>query len=74
VVLLESNPASPFLPPVFNTYDAVGSWGYGFEAFFLGLPIHIEFAKLLIFEDFSKPWEIAARGKWRARFWIGYDF
>ena len=74
IVLLEPNPLSPFLPPVYNVYDAIGSYGYGFEAFFLGLPIHLEFAKLLIFEDFSKPWEMNSKGGWRTVFWIGWDF
>lgn len=74
IVLLEQNPLSPLLPPIYNVYDAIGSWGYGFEAFFLGFPIHLEFTKLLIFEDFSKPWEISSKGGWRTVFWIGYDF
>ncbi|UCC39390.1 MAG: hypothetical protein JSV96_16620 [Candidatus Aminicenantes bacterium] len=54
--------------------DAIGSYGYGFEFFFLGLPIHLEFAKRLAFPDISKPWDFKAIGKFETKFWIGFDF
>ena len=73
IVIIEPNP-NPFLPPIWGAYDAVGSWGYGFEFFFLGFPFHIEFAKLLTIEDFSKPFKMETQGKFRTIFWIGFDF
>lgn len=74
VVLLEEDPLNPFIP-IFNVYDAVGSWGYGFQFFFLGLPVHIEFAKLLAMEEFKWPFKMSSpQGKFRTNFWIGFDF
>jgi len=60
--------------PVFRGVDAIGSFGYGFQFFFLGLPIHIEFVKRLEFPDISKPWDWDKIGNFRTRFWIGFDF
>jgi len=54
--------------------DAIGSYGYGFEFFLLGLPLHLEFAKRLEILDFSKPFDINAVGKFETKFWIGFDF
>lgn len=54
--------------------DAIGSYGYGFQLFFLGLPIHIELAKQIEIPDFSSPFDMNLYGKWRVNFWIGYDF
>jgi Tol biopolymer transport system component len=73
IVIIEPNP-NPLLPPTWGEYDAVGSWGYGFEFFFLGLPFHIEFAKLITIDDFSKPFKMDTQGKFRTIFWIGFDF
>ncbi len=54
--------------------DAIGSYGYGFEFFLLGLPVHLEFAKKLVIPDFSRPYDIDAFGKFETKFWIGFDF
>jgi outer membrane protein assembly factor BamA len=58
----------------FREIEAIGSYGYGFQFFFLGLPIHIEFVKRLEFPDISKPWDWDKKGNFRTRFWIGFDF
>jgi len=58
----------------FSITDAIGSYGYGFEFFMLGLPLHLEFAKRLEIPDFSKPFDINAVGKFETKFWIGFDF
>ena len=54
--------------------EALGSYGFGFQMFMLGLPIHIEFVKKLGWEDFSRPLDIQTMGKFETRFWIGLDF
>lgn len=54
--------------------DAIGSYGYGFEFFFLGLPIHLEFVKSLEISDISHPLDINTVGKFKTKFWIGFDF
>jgi outer membrane protein assembly factor BamA len=55
-------------------YDSIGSYGYGFEFFFLGFPIHLEFVKGLGWENFSDPFRPRERTDWMTRFWIGFDF
>ncbi len=65
---------NPLFPPSWSLYDAVGSWGYGFEFFLLGLPFHLEFAKMITIDDFSDPFKMDTRGKFRTNFWIGFDF
>ncbi len=60
--------------PLIRAVDAIGSYGYGFQFFFLGLPIHIEFVKRLEFSDISKPLKWDKVGDFRTRFWIGFDF
>ena len=60
--------------PQFRGVDAIGSYGYGFEFFFLGLPIHLEFVKRLEFPDMSRPFDWDKKGDFRTRFWIGFDF
>ena len=60
--------------PEFRGIDAIGSYGFGFQFFFLGLPIHIEFVKRLEFPDISKPFNWDKKGDSRTRFWIGFDF
>jgi hypothetical protein len=67
------DPDDPFKPP-FKISDAIGSYGYGFEFFFLGLPMHLEFARRLEWEDISKPFSYNKWGDFRTRFWIGFDF
>lgn len=59
---------------LFRESDAIGSYGYGFEFFLLGLPIHLEFVKRLEFPDLSRPWDIDVIGKFETKFWIGFDF
>ncbi len=57
-----------------QSFDAIGSYGYGFEFFLLGIPIHLEFVKQLGFPDISKPWDYSSIGKLVTKFWIGFDF
>jgi hypothetical protein len=54
--------------------EAIGSYGFGFQFFFLGLPLHFEWAKRLEIADISKPFSIKAYGKFDLKFWIGFDF
>ena len=56
------------------TFDAIGSFGAGFEFFVFGLPVHIEFAKRLEWESIGKPFSLGTYGSYAAKFWIGYDF
>lgn len=60
--------------PYLQTYDAIGSVGYGFLVFFLGLPLHFDLAKPLSVEKISRPANLRSRGSFKLRFWIGYDF
>ena len=55
-------------------FDALGSFGYGFEFFFLGIPIHLEFVKRLEFPDMSTPFKFDTIGDFQTKFWIGFDF
>lgn len=72
MTFLGINPVT-FLPD-FQISDAIGSYGYGFEFFFLGFPIHLEFAKMLMWENMSQPFKFIKGDKFRTVFWIGYDF
>ncbi len=54
--------------------DAIGSYGYGFEFFLLGLPVHLEFVKRIEIPDFSRPYDINIVGNFETKFWIGFDF
>ena len=54
--------------------DAIGSYGWGFEFFFLGLPMHIEFVKRLEFTNLSSPLDFSGIGDCMTKFWIGFDF
>ncbi len=60
--------------PIIREADALGSFGFGIEFFFLGLPMHIEWAKRLEIPNFSSPFDIQAFGKFDTKFWIGFDF
>ncbi len=60
--------------PEYRFFDALGSYGFGFQFFFLGLPFHIEFVKRLEFPDFSNPLKFDTFGKFQTKFWIGFDF
>jgi hypothetical protein len=63
-----------FGSPIFTKSDAVGSFGYGFEFFLLGIPIHLEFVKRLEFPDISSPFKYESYGDFKTEFWIGFDF
>jgi len=58
----------------FEAFEALGSVGYGFQFFFLGLPVHIEFVKRLYVSSLAKPWDMKTLGDFRTKFWIGFDF
>jgi len=60
--------------PYLRRVDAVGSYGFGIELFFLGFPVHLDFVKALDWSKFSKPFDFNARGDWMTKFWIGFDF
>ena len=62
------------LPLFRNAYEALGSYGFGIEFFFLGLPMHVEWAKGLAFRTLTDPYDYKVITDWRTRFWIGYDF
>lgn len=64
---------NPFLPTIVE-FDALGSWGYGFEFFFLGLPIHLDFVKRLEFKKITNPFDYDVIGGFQTKFWIGFDF
>jgi Tol biopolymer transport system component len=58
----------------YTVYEAVGSIGYGFQMFFLGLPIHLEFVKKFYIPTMSEPWGLKTVGDFQTKFWIGFDF
>lgn len=62
-----------------HEYDALGSYGFGFQFFFLGFPIHLDFVKRFEIPDMSKPFQFNDLrgldiGKLKAKVWIGFDF
>jgi Tol biopolymer transport system component len=61
-------------PTGWKVSEAVGAYGFGFQFYFLGLPFHFDFAKLITIDDFSSPFKIESSGKYKLSFWIGYDF
>ncbi len=64
--------SDPSLPP--EALDALGSFGWGIHLFFVGLPLHIEWAKKLGWPDFSDPLNVQGFGSFEVKFWIGFDF
>jgi hypothetical protein len=60
--------------PDFLAAEAIGSYGFGFEFFFLGLPMHIEFVKGMAWEKLRSPFDYTVLTDWRTKFWIGFDF
>jgi Tol biopolymer transport system component len=60
--------------PEFRIADAIGSYGFGIEFFFLGLPMHLDWAKRLEIADISSPFNIKSYGKFELKFWLGFDF
>jgi outer membrane protein assembly factor BamA len=61
-------------PVRWRTSEAIGAYGWGFQFYFLGLPFHFDFARLITIDDFSRPFKMESSGKYKLRFWIGYDF
>jgi hypothetical protein len=59
---------------VLKPYAAVGSYGYGFEFFFFGFPMHVEFVKGLHIPNWSKPFKFDHDKNFETNFWIGFDF
>jgi hypothetical protein len=60
--------------PIGYEYEAIGSFGFGFQTFFLGFPMHIEFVKGMEWEDIGKPFDWNVTTGWMTKFWIGFDF
>jgi hypothetical protein len=60
--------------PILTTFDALGSLGFGFQAFFLGLPMHLEFVKRVEWPELGNPFSYNVVGDWMTKFWIGFDF
>ncbi len=61
-------------PVDWKVSEAVGAYGFGFQFYFLGLPFHFDFARLITIDDFSWPFKMESSGKYKLSFWIGYDF
>jgi outer membrane protein assembly factor BamA len=57
-----------------KAFDALGSYGFGFEVFFLGLPIHVDFVKRIEIDDIKDPFHPEIIGGLTTRFWVGFDF
>ena len=60
--------------PILRAAAAIGSYGFGIQIFFLGLPLHFDWAKRLEIENISRPFSIKSYGKFEFKFWIGFDF
>ncbi len=65
---------STALSPYYATGDAFGSFGYGFEMFLFGFPVHFEWVKRLEWVSLDKPFSIDKIGSYGLKFWIGFDF
>ncbi|MBS3818301.1 PD40 domain-containing protein [bacterium] len=63
------DPSQPYIAS-----DAIGSYGFGFEFFFLGLPVHLEFVKSLYFPDITNIFDYNTSRDFQTKFWIGFDF
>lgn len=63
-----------FYSPIVYEFEAIGSYGYGFQFFLLGLPIHLEFVKRLEFPSLRRPFDFSAFGPFQTKLWIGFDF
>ncbi len=78
---LGDNPSEFYFPILtpdggqdFILAEAQGSYGFGVEFFFLGMPMHVEFVKGLAWDTLSSPFDWAVITGWRTKFWIGFDF
>ncbi|MCX7973073.1 MAG: DPP IV N-terminal domain-containing protein [Candidatus Aminicenantes bacterium] len=63
-----------YFSPIIYEFEAIGSYGYGFQFFLLGLPIHLEFAKRLEFPSIRRPFDFSTYGSFETKLWIGFDF
>jgi hypothetical protein len=54
--------------------DAIGSYGFGFEFFVFGFPMHLDFVRAVDWPVFSDPLEFNVARGWKTKFWIGFDF
>jgi len=62
------------IPIAWRVSEAIGAFGFGFQFYFLGLPVHFDFAKLITIDDFSRPFKMESSAKYKFSWWIGYDF
>ena len=58
----------------YKTYEALGSYGYGIQFFFFGLPIHLEVVGQLKVPRLSRFWKFDTGAAMQTKFWIGFDF
>ncbi len=63
-----------YFSPIIHEFEAIGSYGYGFQFFLLGLPIHLEFVKRLEFSSLRRPLDFSSYGRFETKLWIGFDF
>jgi Tol biopolymer transport system component len=65
--LTGTEPECLFGEPVdgFHLVDGRASYGFGFQIFLLGYPLHFDWAKLT---------DLKVTSPWQFSFWIGYDF
>ncbi len=61
-------------PVSWKVSEAVGAYGFGFQFYFLGLPFHFDFARMITIDDFSSPFKTESTKRYKLSFWIGYDF
>jgi hypothetical protein len=54
--------------------EAQGSYGFGVEFFFLGMPMHVDFVKGLAWNSLNSPFDWTVITGWMTKFWIGFDF
>lgn len=60
--------------PYIKTCEAIGSFGWGFQVYIFGLPLHFDWARLITIDDFSRPFDMDWPGKYMFSFWLGFDF
>ena len=78
---LGANPSEFLMPyindqgvPSFLLAEALGSYGFGLEFIFLGMPMQIDFVKGLAWGKLTSPFDYTVTSDWRTKFWIGFDF
>ena len=72
VVVLDEDEAG-FITGI-REVDAIGSYGFGFEFFLFGFPLHLDFVRAVDWPVFSDPMEYNVARGWKTKFWIGFDF